>query len=139
MIDWLKLRREDMEKINSHLNETNIGMLSLEHIESRVRLNSEIHLKIFILKMDHIVFPLMERIHQMIGYKPTSILMLPVFPIISAPKDRLKILNNLYRSRKMVFTASTQTKFARLHCYQSRRRIPMELPELSDIVFRSAK
>jgi hypothetical protein len=95
MVEWLILRRSEIDAICLMLKGNQMGMFDMAEIESRPLSNCEKRARVFILKIDYIPDPLMERIQNLIG-NLEPVYRLPVFPAISSGKERLGIISRAF-------------------------------------------
>ncbi|XP_032793333.2 uncharacterized protein LOC116930081 [Daphnia magna] len=96
MVDWLIQRRSEIDAICLMLKGNHqMGMFDMPEIESRPSSSGEKRARVFVLKVDYISDPLMERIQNLIGnLEPVH--KLPVFPVISSGKERLGIISRAF-------------------------------------------
>ncbi len=89
--DWLVHRRREVEKISSLLNCSHLSVFDLAEIEARKPLAFEKYAKIFILKVNYIQDPLIDRICKLSRH-PEPPFKLPVFPFITYEEKRLEFI-----------------------------------------------
>ncbi|XP_057365234.1 uncharacterized protein LOC130685947 [Daphnia carinata] len=95
MVDWLIQRRSEIDAICLMLKGHQMGMFDMAEIESRPPSSCEKRARVFVLKVDYISDPLMERIQNLIG-NLEPVYKLPVFPAISSGKERLGIISRAF-------------------------------------------
>ena len=105
--DWLVLRRREIEKISSLLNGSHLSVFDLVDIESRKPSVLEKRAKIFILKVEYVQDPLIERICKLCQHSE-SVCKWPIFPFVT------------YEEKRLEFIAKTLYTFAAIESIASR-------------------
>ena len=95
MVEWLIQRRSEIDAICLMLKGNQMGMFDMTEIESRPLSHCEKRSRVFVLKIDYIPDPLMERIQNLIG-NLEPVMKLPVFPAIASGKERLGIISRTF-------------------------------------------
>ena len=94
--EWLIHRRREIETILMLLKQSQLPMFDIEHIKSWAPSKDQNRTKVFALKVGYISDPLMEKIKHLTN-NPDPVTKLPVFPVLSAGKERFGLIGRKLR------------------------------------------
>lgn len=95
MVDWLIKRRAEIDTIYLLLKGSQMNIFDMTEIESRMPSNIEKRARVFILKIDYVSDPLMERVRNLIGNRE-PVIKLPIFPAIKSGKERQGMISKAF-------------------------------------------
>ncbi|KAK4030073.1 hypothetical protein OUZ56_023031 [Daphnia magna] len=95
MVDWLTKRRAEIDAIYLLLKGSQMNIFDMAEIESRTPSNIEKRARVFILKIDYVPDPLMERLQNLVG-NLEPVIKLPIFPAVSSGKERQGMISKAF-------------------------------------------
>jgi hypothetical protein len=105
MNDWMIHRRQEVEIMCWILSDTNLSMSDLEEIKSSVSYGDGKRIRVFILKMDYVQDPLIDRLAKLLG-NPESF-EIPFFWIATRGKHRIDNIAKSLKSFEVMNTSCT--------------------------------